>query len=368
MDDLRLARAEDNSALLSLFGDVPMEGQLVLSTQRGPDFFALYELQRGPYETWVADGERGLIGMGSVLVRDGWLSGRPAKVGYLGDLRSKFAARRMRGLARFYGEVLDGARERHGCEVFLTGIIASNAAALNALVKRSGKRANQPRYELFRRFALVSIQFTGERRARRSAFTVRTATQGDLPALTAFLDADHRVRPFGYRFDQGELQHRLARWPGFTLESTYLALDSTGRLVGCTTAWDPSAVKRYRVEAYRGSLRWQKIAFNTAAHLLRWRPLPQAGEEFRTLYLCNTSIQGDSPEIFRALLEHIYVDARPRGYHLLSHPVYEQDPLSAAFDGFITRALDFHLYAVTPASAPRLTLPEGRPGFEPALA
>jgi hypothetical protein len=367
----RLATAADNPALLSLFGEVPMQGDLVLSTQRGPDFFSLYRMQRGVAECWVADGEPGrLTGMGCLLLRDGWLDGQPAAVGYLGDLRARFRARRQKGLARFYGEVFEQARTRHSCQVFLTAVLASNAAALAALVRRSPRRPDQPWYHLLRRFRLVSIQFEGRRRPRASQGLVVTRAQAsDLPELVALLDRDHRARPFGYRFDQGELEHRLARWPGFSLERIWLARDGHGgRLLGCTTAWDPAPVKRYRVEAYRGALLWQKRAWNAAAKLTRWTPLPQVGEAFRTLYLCNTSIEGDDPRILRALLDRIYEDARPRGYHLLSAPVYEQDPLGRAFQGFFTRELDFHLYAVSSARAPRTEFPPGRPGFEPALA
>ena len=38
----RLATPDDNARLLDLFGSVPMRGELVLSTQRSPDFFRLY--------------------------------------------------------------------------------------------------------------------------------------------------------------------------------------------------------------------------------------------------------------------------------------------------------------------------------------
>jgi len=41
----RLATSADNAALLDLFGDVPMRGELVLATRRDPDFFALYRQQ-----------------------------------------------------------------------------------------------------------------------------------------------------------------------------------------------------------------------------------------------------------------------------------------------------------------------------------
>ncbi|MES1205107.1 MAG: hypothetical protein ABUS79_04145, partial [Pseudomonadota bacterium] len=209
-------------------------------------------------------------------------------------------------------------------------------------------------------------QFTRRRRPPPPQ-QVRTATPDDLALLRAFLDADHRRRPFGYRFDDGELEHRLSVWPGFSLQRTYLAF-AGGRLVGCTSAWDAAAVKRYRAEAYRGQMRWTRWGWNTAARLFGWPPLPAPGQDFRYLYLCNTSVDGDNPDTLRALIDRVYADFHGRGYHFFSLAVYEEDPLAAALRGFLVRRLPFELYTVTEASASEPALGQGRPGFEMALA
>lgn len=367
MSRLRRATRDDNAALLDLFGDVPMQGELVLATQRSPDYFALFDMQRGDAEVWV-HGEQGpLDGMGAIHVRDGWLEGRPCRVGYLGDLRTRFSARRSRGLARYFGPVLEETAERLGVDTFLTAVMASNATALQALVRRRPGREAQPHYTLLRRFSAVSLQFLFRRRPRPSVFTVRRATPEDVPAMAALLDADHRARPFGYRYDTGELQHRFARWPGLRVEDTYLAFDTGGRLVGCTSTWNPDAVKRYRVHAYRGGMRWVRLGWNAMAAVARARRLPTPGSDFRYFYLCNTSVRGEDPAIFRALLERVYADFHGQGFHFLTLYLGEDDPLAPALEGFLQRRLDFHLYAVTPASRPRDTFPPGRTGFEICL-
>jgi hypothetical protein len=365
MDEVRLARRSEGPQLAALFADVPMAGNLVVTTRRDPDFFGLYDIQRGAAETWVLDLDGRIVGLGTALIRDGWYQERPCRVGYLGDLRIARQAGALRALPRFYAGLFAGFRERHRCEVFLTGIIASNAAAMNALVRRRAARAEQPRYTLFRRFTMVSLQFT--RRRPAPGADVRRARPSDLPALVQLLAEDHRRRPFGYRFDDGELEHRLAHWPGFSLDSTYLAFDGQ-RLVGCTTAWDPGAVKRYQALAYRGPTLWSKRVFNTVARLTRWPALPDPGACFRTLYLCNTSVVGDDPEVLRVLLRRVYSDFHGLGYHFVALPIYEDDPLAPAVKGYLTQRLDFHLYTVTAAEDPQPPEQPGRPGFEMALA
>jgi len=368
MSHLRRATREDNPQLLELFGSVPMQGELVLATLRSPDFFSLYDMQRGGAELWVSEGDGGLDAMGSILVREGWLEGRPCRVGYLGDLRTRFSARRSRSLARFYGPVLEETARRLGVEVFLTSVMASNAAALRALVKRNERREAQPHYALLRRFSMVSVHFTRRRAPKPGRFHVRRATPGDIPAMEAMLDADHRARPFGYRYDLGELRHRLERWPGMSVEGSYLAFDRGGRLVGCTSVWDAEKVKRYRVLAYRGTLRWVKWGHDAMATVLRAPRLPEPGNDFRYFYLCNTSVAGEDPAILRALVEQVYADHHGAGYHFFSLELGEEDPLAPALEGFFQRRLDFHLYAVTPASLAREHFPAGRTGFEMALA
>jgi len=362
----RLARPDDNEACLRLFAAVPMQGELVLSTRREPDFFKLYAMQRAQAFTWVGDdGSKDLVGMCTALVRDGWLDGAPTRVGYLGDLRLRFD--RSRAFGRLFGDGFDRLCDESGCRAFYTSILSSNRAALNALTTRKPKRPNQPWYHRLHGFDAVSVQLTRRRVPERSRFTVRTATSDDLPALTAALAEAHRTRPFGYRFDQGELEHRLAHWPGFTLDET-LVVEDGGTLVACATVWDPSPVKRYRVEQYRGSMQWVKRGFNLAATFARWPKLPEPGHEFRYAYLANPWVKGDDPAAFRALLEHAYARLQPRGFHFFTFELDDGDVLTPALKGFMSRRLHFTLFGVSPASVARTDWQAGRTGFEIALA
>lgn len=362
----RLATRADNAACLALFSAVPMRGELVLSTQRGPDFFALYDMQKVEPFTYVGeDADGGLVGLCSALVREGWLDGRPTRVGYLGDLRVRFD--RSRAFSRFFGELFDELCARTGCEAYVTSILSSNRAALNALTRRREKRPNAPWYHRLHAFDAVSVQLTRARRPR-STVTVRSASPADLPQLVEALATAHRARPFGYRYDAGEFEHRLARWPGFSLDDTLLAVDAGGRLLGVTTLFDPTPVKRYRVHEYRGSMRWVKLGFNAAATVLRWPKLPEPGHDFRAAYLTNLWVRDEAPGVLRALLEHAYARLQPRGFHFFTFELDEGDPLAPALRGFMTRRLGFTLFGVTPARVARTTWQPGRTGFEVALA
>ena len=375
----RIATVDDNAAILELMADVPMQGNLALATQRDPDFFALYDLQRGRNVLWVDDAADGrLAGMGGILVRDGFLDDVAMPVGYLGDLRTRGFVRERLAFPQVYAHLFHRAVEQTGCEHYLTAILADNAAAAKALTSSSSsagssssssKRRPQPHYHPLTSFDMANVHFLRKHTARPTpGLTVRRAVVDDLPAITALLAADHEKRPFGWRFDDGEFEHRLAHWPGFTLHETFLVHDDTGVLRGVCTCWDTSAVKRYRVLRYGGQMLWVKRGLSLLSSLTGTAPLPDVGHDFRYFYLTNLSIVDDDPRVFQALVDAVYAAHVDDGFHFFAFPLYPDDPLAAGTRGYFVRRVPFQLHAVTSSSRRRTDWPGGRPGFEMALA
>lgn len=353
---------------------VPMEGSLALSTRRDPDFFALYDMQRGSAHAFTYDDGK-MQGMASALVRDGFLDGHAQKVGYLGDLRIRGASKARRAFPFAFGKFFADVVAETGCEHYITGVIASNALAMRSLAgRKSGKgRELQPYYHPLMKFEMASVQMVLPRRPRSvSGVDVTTATQADVNAIASFLARDHVQRPFGYRFDDGEFEHRLAHWPGFSLEDTFVARRAgSPEIVGVTTTWDPTPVKRYRVIRYAKDMRVIKVALDVASKLVGCPALPDVNDDFRSLYLTNLSVLDDNAVVLRALLERIYAHAWKKRVHFFSLPLYDVpggDPHAAALKGFIVQKLAFQLYGVTQSSKARTEWPPGRPGFEMALA
>jgi hypothetical protein len=353
-----------------LFARIGMETDVVLSVHRQPDFDALYRLQSDEWESWVGDLDGAIEGTATIVIRNGWLQGKPSRVGYLGDLRMSSRARGRQLLDRFYGPILRSAAERHGCAHFLTTVIASNALAMRALTRETAHsvRAGRPRYTPLRDFDIRSVHLLPPRRRRRSSVRVRHATAADIPRLAAFLERDARARPFGYAFTDAMLRRRFATWPGLSIESFYLA-DQGGDLAGAFALWDAAPVKRMVVRDYRHGMRRVKLGYDLAARLLGLPRLPQPGEPFRYLYVTHQAIPSRDPEILRSLLDAAYTDVRGTGYHFISICAYHDDPLERAFDGFFTTNLHTRLFLVTlpETPIPPDCLNGAPPGFEMAL-
>lgn len=366
---LRRATHEDGAAMCELFARVPMETELALSIRRDPDFSALLRLQSADWECWVAEEEGRVEAMASLVFRDGYLGGGRRRIGYLGDLRLSPAVQGRHLLNRVYGPTLTASMESRGCAVSLTAVIASNERALRALAAQNRRQRGMPRYTPLRDFRIRNVHLTLPRLPRRSAFRVRRATEADIPALAAFLDADARRRPFGQPMPEVELRRRLREWPGLRINSFYLAEDRSGALVGCLAMWDAAPVKRTIVAAYRGGMRRVKMGYDLAARLLRFPRLPNPGQELRYLYATHQAVPSGDPAVLRALLHRVYSDHRRGGYVLLSFFAPEGDPLDAAFRGFQFTDLPARLFVVTPPGVDPLAecFAPGRPGFEMAL-
>ena len=367
--DVRAATPADNAQLCALFKSTPMESDLVLSVERDPDYFALYRLQGPDHEVTVAEVGGEIAGTATSVARDGFLDGRRTRVGYAGDLRLSSKLRGGFFLGRTFADGFREHCERYGCEVMYTAIFASNELAIRALVRRSKRFPDKPVYRPWLDYDILNVMFTWRRKPRPSAFDVRPATDADLGAVAELLARDHAQRPFGYCFDEALLRERIATWPDFGVENFYLAFAGE-TLVGVAAPWDAHAVKRFRVLAYRGGMRWARRGFNLAARLGRFTPLPPPGDLLRYCYLTHVSVRDDDPAVFAALLDRIYADLHGKGYTFLTAYRGPHDPLAPAFERYRCIPFPAKLFTV---SLPGTRYAEwdpgpGRPGFELAFA
>lgn len=366
---LRDALPSDDAALCELFARVTMDGDLRLAVERDPSFFGLYAMQRIlDQQVQVGELEGKLAGVATMLAREAWLEGAQTPVTYLGDLRLEASLRGGFFLLNHFAQGFTKFLERTGSEVGLTAIIASNEAAIKTLTKRSRRFPTKPIYRPWRKFEITNLHFTIPRRPRLGPFEVRAARAEDIPALAALMRSEWSQQPFGYVMDEERLRERLARWPGLRIED-FLCAFRGAELVGCVALWNAKAVKRFRVEAYRGSMVWIKRAFNLGAFLFRYPALPKPGQVFPYAYLTHTAVKGEDPLVFQALLDTAYERYRKSGLCFLCLCVFEDDPYAPALERYRTTPLPAQLFLVSPPGGPwaERELPEGRPGFEMAL-
>ena len=374
---VRLAVAADNDRILEFFDRKGLAASsFEVRYLRGPDFFKLLGHQCDRWFVFLSEDAQGNVrGIGSLGLRPGWMDGKPATIGYLGDLRVDAD----RALARLWRRIFFELMSRPGeideladCEHWYTVVLDANQGYLNNFRSR-GSRPDRLELLPIARFTMRNLVFRIPlpRPRTGASWTISNATEGERQILTEFFEETNARSPMGFR---GELQRRLRVWEGLRLEDFIVARDEQG-VVACFAPWDPSPVKRTVVSRLPLSLRF----LGAIARRLKRIPLriPAAGGELRALYLTHL-VFADRLEhpmrgrVVRAMLDRLFDDGfRSRhDWHCVSLCDFEEWSLGAQLGNYVQETLPISIYAVSPADRSRAVADRWsgmRPEFEMAM-
>ncbi len=369
---MRLASAADNQRLCTLFREVDMSADLCLAEERDPDFFALQRAQGGQGCTVLLEDlsqpGRPAFGCASILTRPAWVYGQVRHIGYACDLRIEPDYRRGTIFPTVIEQFMAYMQNHEGMDMMFSAVLSSNARGRGALLNQGVKRQGQPHAQVMTAYNMTSLQFMGDRKANDPR--VQRAQESDRPALIAFLADQQRMRLFGEVVDDAWLAHRLQQWPGLSLQDFFLLKDGNGQVLACAAPWDTEAhLRRSRVLAYQGPMRWLRRLYNLEARVRGIARLPDEGQCFHFVYLTHLEVRNDNPQWLNALLRAIYNQLHTPSRHFMSLMVPQNSPLEAGLAGFRIRRIPMELIAFTNAqsSLHGQALQSLRPGFEMAL-
>ena len=286
-----LAGPEHEPQLRALLREHAMPGWVELTLEREPDFFAAAATTGGVAQTGVALEGDTVVGMGCRSVREVYLNGRPASLGYLSGLRLQQAFRRGTALARGYA-FLRQLHEDGRAAAYLSTIIEDNREVMALL---TGGRAGLPRYRDLGRYVTFAVALGAwpPGRRPRTDVIVSHAAPSELDAVVAFLNDHGRRRQFSpvvHRSDFGS-----PAWRGLEPSNVVLARGGHGRIEGVAACWDQSAYKQTRVVRYRRLLATTRPLLNTVLRLAGFPGLPDEGALIPALNLSLICIRGDDP-------------------------------------------------------------------------
>lgn len=360
---LRLAGPGDGAALLAFYNGIPLDGAGIrVRSQRRGDFFRFLDYLAAEHYTIMAEADGAVQGLASVCLRQGYVDGRCARVGYLCDLRLGPRRDLARNWRRAYAGLFDprsAIDELRDCRGCVAAVIDRGTPPPLGIVNQ---RPEGLRYRRIAPYRMVNVLGRYAPR-QRPAWPVRSAASADLPALREYLDRQQRRRPFGFCYAAGELERRLRTWDGLALEHFLLATAADGQILGCLCPWSPARAKHNVLE----HLPWYLRA---ASRVL---PLPRLGAPIRAGYLTHLEISHSLPPaqrlgVFRGLFDAVYRRGADRGWQLLSFCDFESERLRSALSGYVLQTLPMALYEVLTDDANGLPLVSGTAGFEIALA
>jgi hypothetical protein len=345
-----LAGAEDDDALRRLLRDAPMEGWVRLAFPREPSYFAAQKLEGVGGATIVVRRRRdgAVVGMGSRSVKEVHLDGRPARVGYLGQLRFAPGWRAGRRTLEEGYALARSLRSEDELPFDLTAVVDDNLPARRLLERGL---PGLPRYTPLTELVTLVVDTrsgvgTGERRARPGGGVgVHVEYAGDGSGLDAMAERLHRRRDtlrLAPRWRRGRLAElmsgRFGPW------RPLIARDGDV-VVGCAAVWDQRPFRQCVVRGYAPGLAPVRPALSVVRRLLGRPGLPAPGAALRLGYLSH--LAADDPGTMGALVAAARAHAVELGLdHLaLGLPAGrpELDVLQGLFGGHAYRSV---IYAV----------------------
>jgi hypothetical protein len=337
------AAREDDPELRRLLRDNPMEGEIRVSLEREPDAFLAAAVEGEPHRTIVArdPATGGIVGMGSRSVWNAFINGRPCRLGYLSQLRVDRAHRRRKRLLTAGYDLIRSFRSADEMPFDLTSIVADNEVARRLL------GAGLPGLPTYREIEdwMTMIVPTASRPRRVTRVRIERGTPDRMAAVAACLERNRRRYQLAPRFSAAELMSP-ERSRGLSPEDFFLAM-ADGEVVGSLALWDQSAFKQVVVRGYASRLsRWRPWV-NLLAPWLGTPRLPDPGQPLPHAYLSHLAVDGDDPEIFRALVEAAHAEARARRYVYVVIGLAARHPWRAWIESrFNPRTYASVLYAV----------------------
>lgn len=343
--DFRVATATDDPDLRQLLRDNPMEGEISVSLEREPDVFLAGLTEGDRHHTIVAtDGSQGrTVGMASRSVYSGFLNGRPARLGYLSQLRVDRVYRGRVGLLSKGYALMRSLRTPGDLPFDLTSIVADNQTARRVL--GAGLSA-LPAYQEIEPFTTLVLPLWRRRNARGSdAFRIERGSLDRTEDIADCLERNRVRYQFAPRWTARELLSP-ERSRGLAPRD-FLIAERAGRVIGCLALWNQSSFKQIVVRHYGASMRRWRPIVDISARLLGTPRLPNPGRPIPHVYLSHVAIDDDSAEVFSALLARAYNDACDQRYACLVIGFAERHPfLRVVLRGYRAWTYSSILYAV----------------------
>jgi ribosomal protein S18 acetylase RimI-like enzyme len=306
-----LAVPEDDPEIRRLLRDNPMEGAIRLSLEREPNAFLAVAVEGDSHVTVVArDQDTGrILGLGTRSVGNVFINGEPCRLGYLSQLRVDRSAR---GKRRLLAAGYAALRERRGADEApfdITAIVADNETARRLL---GAAVPGLPRYrELSGFVTLVLPVLRGS--PRPSKVRIEPGLPDQMAEVADCLERNHRRFQAAPSFTAADLLSPK-RSRGLAPRDFRLAVGEDGGVAGCLALWDQSGFKQAVVRGYAPRLARWRPWINRLSRALGTPRLPDPGEPLPQAYIAHVAVDGDDPEIFQALMEAAYAEARARGY------------------------------------------------------
>jgi hypothetical protein len=301
-----VAAPGDDAEIRHLLRDNPMAGQISISLEREPDYFADANLPGENRQTIIARESGHIVCAGYCAVRQRFVNGAACRVGYLGGLRldAKYAGRFdiLRRGYQFFREL----QADFPADFYFTSIASDNQRARWFLERGL---SGMPIYEHVGDFVTLLIP-TNQRWVRKGEIEHKP---GSWEEIVATLNQINRRYQFAPCWSEAEMS---ALTPlGLKLDDFYQI--TCGSESVCAAIWDQRVFKQTVIRGYASPLKQARPLLNFASRFTGGIRLPAVGETLANAFVLNLAAS-EKPGATVQLLKMLLSFAAERGIELLS--------------------------------------------------
>ena len=339
--EFALAQEAEDDALRALLREIAMPGNITLAFLREPSFFLAEQAGSRTSQVIVCkDRQKGrVVGMGSRSIRDVYIDGKPARVGYLSMLRGLPEVRGNIAFARGY-RYLHTLHADGAVPYYFTTILDDNT---NAKVLLTSGRGGLPIYQPLARLITYLIPLTLNPLGKNVDSAVcAVIDQPQLAEANAFLQQWNSQYQFAPVYTPQDMPGQSCLLPAFSWENLYVYRER-GKVMGTLGVWDQESFKQTEVTAYSRKMQCIRPMYNLLAFMRGHPRLPRVGARINVLYAAFVS--GD-PSAFAALLKRVCQDWSGKGYDYLSVGLCEHHEFSPIVSRYATQRIASTVYIV----------------------
>lgn len=335
---IELAKPSDDRSLGALVVESLPAAGVDIILRRNPSFLQGVRVQ-GPFTQVgvIRQRETGeVVGCATRSIRSAYINGTAANLGYLAGLWLDKPYRRGTLLARGYRAFHQLHRDRKAL-LYLAAIPEDDREVRELL---TAGRGGLPRYDPWGTYHALVLRLGRTKPNPGGDVRVVRGSVDRMPEIEDCLNRNGRRRQFYPCYLGHEFLTEAPHLRDFRVEDFYLAIRS-GRVVGVAGRWDQGQFRQVEISGYHGPSRFFRPAYNLAARLAAWAPMPPPAVALKSVFLSFIAVDEDDPDVFRAILESVHSDAIADGYACLLVGFHERDPLlpiAASYPHFLHRS------------------------------
>lgn len=311
-----LATPADDADVRRLLRENPMPGQITLTLEREPDYFADAGLPGTEKQTIVANEGGRVVCVGNCSIRERFVNGQPRRVGYLGGLRLDSRATGRFDILRRGYEFFRELQADRPADFYFTSIAADNFPARKFLERGL---PGMPAYEFIGEFVTVLLPIE----SRASDHTEPEADALDFGELFECLDKHGRDYQFAPRWSGVE----LSALQSLNLKADdFQAMRNSRRINACAALWDQRAFKQTVIRGYSPWLALARPAVNFAARILGTTRLPAVGSTLAHAFVSHLAVEPENSDALIALVAKLRMLAAGQRIEFLTLGFAANDP------------------------------------------